>query len=242
MNVLLGCIMCHVPLLGGNHPAETGLVAIVRSRSSHRVPILIDVPSLTKPGPNVNASFPAANPSSTIVKSGFQGKFRMRVSSSCVPVYWTKRTSGGQVTYRDDLLQRDDILAIEENSWVRHAFIQEIMKNVTSTKDITFPRPRDNERFAWGLAGPEPAEIWERFSPSYEAQLERLILALGELGFVPTIGGSGSEDGEYVRAEYTGDSSIVFFYHLEDPADARFIASLDEKSLHDWITESWITG
>ncbi len=49
-------------------------------------------------------------------------------------------------------------------------------------------------------------------------------------------------DGEYVRAEYADNSRIVFFYHLEDPADARFIASLDEKSLRDWINETWIGG
>lgn len=107
---------------------------------------------------------------------------------------------------------------------------------------ITFPRPRDNESFAWGLSGPEPIEVWERFSPAYEAQLERLVSTLDDLGFTPAIGGAGSEDGEYVRAEYTDNSRIVFFYHLEDPADARFIASLDNEALRAWIIESWITG
>ncbi|TNF20662.1 MAG: hypothetical protein EP318_09765 [Rhodobacteraceae bacterium] len=105
---------------------------------------------------------------------------------------------------------------------------------------IRFPRPRDSEPFAWGLSGPAPVEIWERFSPAYEAQLERLILALGELGFAPAIGGAGSEDGEYVRAEYPADARIVFFHHLEDPADARFIASLDDSALRGWITETWL--
>lgn len=113
---------------------------------------------------------------------------------------------------------------------------------MTITTEISFPRPRDNEPFAWGLSGPEPVEIWERFSPAYEAQLERLIKTLGELGFSPAIGGSGSEDGEYIRAEYDKNSRIVFFYHLEDPADARFVSSLDEKSLRDWIVETWIGG
>ena len=108
--------------------------------------------------------------------------------------------------------------------------------------EISFPRPRDNEPFAWGLSGPEPVEVWERFSPAYEAQLERLIITLGELGFTPTIGGSGSEDGEYIRAEYNDNSRIVFFYHLEDPADARFVASLDEKALRNWIVEAWMGG
>ncbi|WP_113912895.1 hypothetical protein [Roseovarius dicentrarchi] len=85
-------------------------------------------------------------------------------------------------------------------------------------------------------------EIWERFSPAYEAQLERLVEILRDLGFAPAIGGSGSEDGEYVRAEYDSNSRVVFFYHLEDPADARFIASLDDAALRDWITEAWISG
>lgn len=106
--------------------------------------------------------------------------------------------------------------------------------------EISFPRPPDDEPFAWGLSGPEPVEIWERFSPTYEFQLERLITALCELGFTPNIGGAGSEDGEYVRAEYIRNSRIVFFYHLEEPADARFLYSLDEKSLRNWIVETWI--
>lgn len=106
----------------------------------------------------------------------------------------------------------------------------------------SFPRPRDNEPFAWGLSGPEPVEIWERFSPAYEAQLERLFTALSELGFTPAIGGSGSEDGEYVRAEYSRSDRIVFFHHLEDPADARFVASLGEDALRDWIVKSWVEG
>ncbi|WP_341864052.1 hypothetical protein [Gymnodinialimonas sp. 57CJ19] len=66
------------------------------------------------------------------------------------------------------------------------------------------------------------------------------MVALSELGFTPAIGGSGSEDGEYVRAEYNDNDRIVFFHHLEDPADARFLSSLDEGALRRWIVESWI--
>ncbi|WP_323038040.1 hypothetical protein [Pararhodobacter sp.] len=105
--------------------------------------------------------------------------------------------------------------------------------------DITFPRPRDREPFAWGLSGPEPVELWERFSPAYESQLERLIVTLRDLGFHPTIGGAGSEDGEYIRAPYANNARIVFFYHLEDPADARFVASLDDAALRAWIVDAW---
>ncbi|MCX7568128.1 hypothetical protein OS189_17430 [Sulfitobacter sp. F26169L] len=101
---------------------------------------------------------------------------------------------------------------------------------------ISFPRPRDDEPFAWGLSGSQPVEIWERFSPAYEAQLERLVIALKSLGFSPAVGGAGSEDGEYVRAEHTSTSRITFFYHLEDPADAKFIDTLDDVALRHWIT------
>ncbi|WP_099827503.1 hypothetical protein [Oceaniglobus indicus] len=108
---------------------------------------------------------------------------------------------------------------------------------------LTFPRPRDDERWAWGLSGPEPVEVWERFSPAYEAQLERLTSILIDMGFSPTIGGAGSEDGEYVRAEHDDSDRIVFFYHLEDPADANVLAALnDDDALRDWIQEGWIGG
>ena len=120
--------------------------------------------------------------------------------------------------------------------------IHTTIKNATISMKTSFPRPRDNEPFAWGLSGSEPVEIWERFSPAYEAQLERLIKTLNELGFSPTIGGSGSEDGEYVRAEYNDNDRIVFFYHLEDPADARFVSSLEDDALRSWIVKSWIDG
>ncbi len=105
---------------------------------------------------------------------------------------------------------------------------------------ITFPRPRDNERFAWGLTGSEPVEIWERFSPAYEAQLERLVTLLEDMEFTPIVGGAGSEDGEYVRAEYRHSDEIVFFYHLENPADARFLSSLNDEQMREWITERWL--
>lgn len=109
------------------------------------------------------------------------------------------------------------------------------------SNQITFPRRRDDEGFAWGLSGAEPVEVWERFAPAYEAQLERLTTVLGDLGFTPAIGGAGSEDGEYVRAEYDSNDRIVFFYHLEDPADARFVYSLDDAALRGWIVETWIS-
>ncbi len=105
---------------------------------------------------------------------------------------------------------------------------------------IRFPRPRDDEPFAWGLTGPEPVEIWERFSPAYEAQLQRLVNALQALGFDPEIGGAGSEDGEYVRAEYGQNRRIVFFYHLEDPAEARFLSALEGDALQGWIVKDWL--
>lgn len=43
---------------------------------------------------------------------------------------------------------------------------------------IKFPRRRDKKPHAWGLSGKTPKEVWERFSPSYEVQLERLVKVL----------------------------------------------------------------
>ncbi|PVA07308.1 hypothetical protein [Thalassorhabdomicrobium marinisediminis] len=105
---------------------------------------------------------------------------------------------------------------------------------------IAFPREKDSEPFAWGLSGPYPAEVWERFSPRYEAQLERLARILTDMGFDPWVGGAGSEDGEYVRAPYGESDRIVFFHHLEDPADARFIAALSDAELRQWIKTTWL--
>ncbi len=105
--------------------------------------------------------------------------------------------------------------------------------------ELKFPRERDDEPFAWGLSGAEPTKIWERFSPAYEAQLERLVIVLRELGFDPYVGGAGSEDGEYVRAEYKANDRIVFFQHLEDPTEAKFIKGLSRDGLRRWISETW---
>ena len=42
---------------------------------------------------------------------------------------------------------------------------------------LRFPRSPDRKGRAWGPSGGKPAEIWERFSPDYEAQAERLGVA-----------------------------------------------------------------
>ena len=36
---------------------------------------------------------------------------------------------------------------------------------------LRFPRSPDRKGRAWGPSGGKPAEIWERFSPDYEAQM-----------------------------------------------------------------------
>ncbi len=117
-----------------------------------------------------------------------------------------------------------------------------VWRTVTISTQLRFPHPRDDEKFAWGLSGPgpEPVEVWERFSPAYEVQLERLVLTLTDMGFSPETGGAGSLDGEYVRAEYDDNSRLVFFYHLEVPDDARFVFSLDDSALRDWIIAGWM--
>ena len=97
-----------------------------------------------------------------------------------------------------------------------------------------FPRPRDDQPHAWQLSGPEPVEVWERFSPAYEAQAERLARALAARGFDVSLDGAGSEDGEFVSGrDETG--RFLLLAHLEDPSEAREIAAMDDAALSAWI-------
>lgn len=99
---------------------------------------------------------------------------------------------------------------------------------------IKFPRRRDKKPHAWGLSGKTPKKVWERFSPSYEVQLERLVKVLEKKGFTVDIGGAGSEDGEYLTAvRETPYRSI--FRHLEDPKEALFISNMDDDKLDQWL-------
>ena len=102
---------------------------------------------------------------------------------------------------------------------------------------VTFPRAPDREPHAWGLVGSRPAKLWERFSPAYEAQAERLVRALEARGWDAFLGGAGSEDGEYLSAR-RGEGPWLFLCHLENPAQAREIAALDDAALAGWLDQA----
>lgn len=88
---------------------------------------------------------------------------------------------------------------------------------------VVFPRRDDGKGWAWGLKGARPAEIWERFSPAYEAQAELLLAALARRWPVAALDWAGSEDGEAAIAG-NGEGRLEFSYHLEDPQAARRLA------------------
>ena len=100
---------------------------------------------------------------------------------------------------------------------------------------LQFPRRPDRKGRAWGPSGGKPAEIWERFSPGYEAQAERLARAIEARGLTARLGGAGSEDGEYLAA--LRDGELVMLQHLEDPAEARRLAALDDAALEAMLDE-----
>lgn len=99
---------------------------------------------------------------------------------------------------------------------------------------VTFPRAPDAEGWAWGLDGPSPIQVWERHSPRYEAQAERIVRALEARGLVVCLAGAGSQDGEYVLVR-NGVGGLRFFAHLEDPAVAERFEAADDAQLSDWI-------
>lgn len=97
-----------------------------------------------------------------------------------------------------------------------------------------FPRPQDDEPHAWGLDGDMPTHVSERLSPLYEAQAERLVRAVEARGWTASLGGAGSEDGEYLWADRAGHPSRLLG-HLEDPSEAQFLAALDDAALGRWL-------
>ena len=100
-----------------------------------------------------------------------------------------------------------------------------------------FPRSDDGAGWAWGLDGETPAKVWERFSPAYEAQAERVMRAVAARGLTPSIDGAGSEDGEFIAGQDRA-GNYVLLVHLEEPASAREIAALDEPGLQAWLDET----
>ncbi|MBW3084268.1 hypothetical protein KEM60_00455 [Austwickia sp. TVS 96-490-7B] len=86
-----------------------------------------------------------------------------------------------------------------------------------------FPRTPDDLPRAWQCDG-EPTQVWERFSPAYEAQAEKLWNEFAQRGMTPRLDHAGSEDGEAITATDT-TGQTVFFLHLEDPNEAQEIAA-----------------
>lgn len=85
---------------------------------------------------------------------------------------------------------------------------------------MTFPRNDDGEGWAWGLEGDTPAQIWERFSPAYEAQAAAIWAEVIAMGLTPELGGAGSEDGEFILGR-DAQGQAQLFQHLEDPNEAQ---------------------
>ncbi|MFI0394829.1 hypothetical protein [Paracoccus jiaweipingae] len=113
---------------------------------------------------------------------------------------------------------------------------------MTKTPEMpVFPRAHDSQPPAWQHDGPQPVHPWERFSPAYEAQAERIVKALAGRGLHPEFGGAGSEDGEFVAAaDASGD--YVFLVHLEDPETGEMLAGLDADGLAEWLDWSLQNG
>ncbi|MDO5603885.1 MAG: hypothetical protein Q4G25_01860 [Paracoccus sp. (in: a-proteobacteria)] len=94
---------------------------------------------------------------------------------------------------------------------------------------LPFPRQPDGKPHAWGLTGDAPSEIWERFSPAYEAQAEALWNEFSRMGLIPALEWAGSQDGEAVIGRDDA-GEIVMLFHLEMPGEAQ--------ALHQAITEN----
>ena len=100
-----------------------------------------------------------------------------------------------------------------------------------------FPRQTDDLPHAFGLEGEAPQHVWERFSPAYESQAERIWHALEAAGLTPEFGGAGSEDGEYLTGiDATGE--YVVLIHLEDPQEAKRLEGLDDEAMARLVAQS----
>ncbi|MFB2531863.1 hypothetical protein ACEYYB_11560 [Paracoccus sp. p4-l81] len=89
---------------------------------------------------------------------------------------------------------------------------------------ISFPREDDGLGWAWGLSGDTPTEVWERFSPAYEAQAEAVLAEISAQGWLAVLDWAGEQDGE-AAIGLTDDDHIALILHLEDPVEARLIES-----------------
>lgn len=101
----------------------------------------------------------------------------------------------------------------------------------------TSPRVPDEHGWAWGLVGDQPEQLWERFSPAYEAQARILLAALARYWPTVKLAWAGSEDGEAAVA-IDSDDTIAFCYHLEEPRSAKDLAdAIAQGGLDDLIAK-----
>lgn len=89
-----------------------------------------------------------------------------------------------------------------------------------SSHPLLFPRQNDGHPPAWGLRGARPYLIWERFSPAYETQAERLWHACAALGLTPALEWAGSEEGEALLGRDAA-GEIALLLRLEEPDEAQ---------------------
>lgn len=89
---------------------------------------------------------------------------------------------------------------------------------------MNFPRQDDGKGWAWGLRSDAPQELWERFSPAYEAQAQEVLTEIEHLGLKATLDFAGSEDGECALGR-TPENEIALYIPLEDPVEAKLISA-----------------
>lgn len=110
----------------------------------------------------------------------------------------------------------------------------------TDDEGLTFPRPDDGLPRAYQMRGDSPVEVWERFSPAYEAQAEAVLAAIDAAGYTAVLDWAGSEDGE-AAIGLTEDDEIAILLHLEEPAEARLIQmAIAQGRLDAFIREALI--
>lgn len=101
---------------------------------------------------------------------------------------------------------------------------------------MTFPREDDGKGWAWGLRAEAPRELWERFSPAYEAQAQAVLAAISALGYEARLDFAGSEDGECALGrDAAGD--IAIYVPLEDPVEARLLAQVFAAGAQDGLKQ-----
>lgn len=109
---------------------------------------------------------------------------------------------------------------------------------IDDDEGLTFPRTDDGLGWAWGLSGDTPVEIWERFSPAYEAQAEAVLEEISAQGWLAVLDWAGEQDGE-AAIGLDDQDHIALVLHLEDPAEAQLIAqAIRDGNLPDLIRQA----